>query len=151
MPDAKRSGKWSPGVLIYPVLLVAIGLLVYRCQTEQHAVRAAGHAYLRAVREHRLDDAYAMLARQTRQRLGRKDFETSLDTPRLEQATGGGFSRSGTSSNGQGCDYGSLKTGDGSTSLRLFMLKEGGAWRVYGIRLGSLRIGQANTDPWSCP
>lgn len=129
---------WFKVVAMTSVMLGGLALLIYHSCTSQSDIRADGHAYFRALREGRVDDAYRLVATQTRQQVSREAFETKMYTPKLRQATDASFYNVNVSSAGHGCLQGGITLGDQRESFYVYMRQEGDAWRVHSITFESV-------------
>jgi hypothetical protein len=135
--NSERPYPWFAVIGMTSVMVGGLALLVYHSCTSQKDIRDDGHAYFQALREGRLDDAYRLLATETRQQVSREAFETKLYTPKLRQASDASFYDVNVSSSGHGCLQGGITIGDQGESFYVYMRQEGPSWRVHSITFES--------------
>jgi hypothetical protein len=147
--EADRPYPWVAVISMVTIMVAGIVFLVHSSCTQQSDVRGAGHAFLEALRENRIDEAYGMMARDVRRSVDRETFEKMSDIAELRTANSARFSASSVASVGHGCLRGSVVTPSGRLPLTLYMMREGDTWHVHTIELDA-RIRDGRNLPFSC-
>ena len=147
-PEQPSRGAKIFGNLVVGAVGVGIAFLVYRGCAMTSAASDAARGYVEAVRAGRLGDAHGMLSTETRasvpvERLGEALHTGELTAAREVSLEG----KRSASSNGHGCVTGSLELDAGSRHLDVFLLEEGGSWRVHTLQVYAL---ERPAQPWRC-
>lgn len=135
---------WLKVIAMSALMFGGLMLMIYHSCTSQSEIRGDARAYLEALREDRLDDAYELLATPTKRTVSREAFGQSMYTPRLRQASSASFYYGSVSSAGHGCLHSGITLGDEGQSFYLYMVREGESWRVHSITFESV----LTDGPW---
>ena len=135
------------GYLYMGAIVFGIPVLIYTCVVDQTEVRDAGNAYLQALRDNRLDDAYSMIAKERKTQVPRDAFPKSMHTPDLKRSVDQLWNNSSTTSAGMGCLTGGVQVDGGPKSLRLYMWLEADRWTVHTVAYDHWEL---RGGPWLC-